>query len=526
MLRLFLALSMAFFISSCIAQVNFTSDYIANNPIGNGKVLEPDQQIEVHEAYLREAIENKDTLRQIYGLFYLFADYFKTNNYVEQKKLVIQAQKLIDQNSKPEWQGALVQRTAYLAEIIDNDIQGAIEQYKNAVQLCKEAKDSLCIAESLEQLSNLNKNINNYELAENYFSEAIVLLEKFTTPRGLALAYNNYALLAQNQDKLKVADEYLSKAIAITSEIKDTFNTAIYLSNQAVIYYEEGRYHEAIKIFHDLEIVNERNSWRDNLMYNYMGLSGSYESIGEYQKAGEYTQKYFELKEALTGAKIRKQIEQLEKEDESNKNELILREKENQLQKSHIIRDRLLGMAGLLSLLCIGLYYFWYTAKRNIQKEKQDHLNYIHDLRKILQVKNIEINSLNQKLNDLQALDVESVTTDSGESTTDVSPIDITDEEYKVFDTRIVNDEGITAFKSYFDKIYPGLLIKVRKIWPDITDAEERLFMLIKLRIKSKEAAEILGISQSSVKKSRYRLRKRLDIESSIDLEQYIQSIK
>jgi DNA-binding CsgD family transcriptional regulator len=67
--------------------------------------------------------------------------------------------------------------------------------------------------------------------------------------------------------------------------------------------------------------------------------------------------------------------------------------------------------------------------------------------------------------------------------------------------------------------------MNVRKKWPSITSAEERLMMLIKLKIKSKEAADILGISSDSIKKSRNRLRKRLELDIDINLDDYISKI-
>lgn len=519
--RFLLALALAMSVSICLAQVNFKKDYLDNNPIESSNTLNHDDQITIHEAFLQKAINQQDTLNQIYGLFYLFADYYKTNDYVELKKIVLKAQKIIDKNSKPEWQAALLMRTAYIVEIIDKNVPQAIEQYKNAISLCNEAKDTLCIAESLEQLSNLNKNLNNYELAEGYFKEAVVLMEKYASPSGIALTYSNYSLLASDQGKYKIAEEYIDKAIDIAIERQDTFTQVMYVSNKASILLGQQRYRDAIELYHDVLPINIRNNWSDNLIYNYAGLVNSYEDLGDFEKSNIYLQKYYELKESLEGAVVQKKIDQLEMKDQLYSKELALKEKESQLQKSINLRDRLLAMALILGLSCLALYYFWHVSRRNSKKEKEHHLNYINDLRKILKAKNTEIHEWAEKS--------DSLLRNEHTTTTHKIPLDEeidSDPDYKIFDARIINDEGIIAFKSYFDKIYPGLLIRVRERWPSISDAEERLLMLIKLRIKTKEASDILGISQSSVKKSRNRLRKRLEIESSIDLENFVQEIR
>lgn len=79
-------------------------------------------------------------------------------------------------------------------------------------------------------------------------------------------------------------------------------------------------------------------------------------------------------------------------------------------------------------------------------------------------------------------------------------------------------------FKILFEKTYPGYLIKLRSSHPDLSEAEERLFLFIKLKLNTTEAAGILGISVDSVKRTRNRLRKRLELGQEISLENYIQN--
>ncbi len=52
-----------------------------------------------------------------------------------------------------------------------------------------------------------------------------------------------------------------------------------------------------------------------------------------------------------------------------------------------------------------------------------------------------------------------------------------------------------------------------------------KLCALIKLQLNLKESAAVLGISPESVKTARYRLRKKLDIDSQISLHQFMENI-
>ncbi|MBP7643797.1 MAG: hypothetical protein KA767_10670, partial [Saprospiraceae bacterium] len=96
------------------------------------------------------------------------------------------------------------------------------------------------------------------------------------------------------------------------------------------------------------------------------------------------------------------------------------------------------------------------------------------------------------------------------------------DIEDQIFNTKILNDDDYHTFKAYFEKAYPGYLLKIRKNWRDITAAEERLFLLIKLKLKNKDIADILGISATSVKKTRNRLRKKLNLPEDLELETFV----
>jgi hypothetical protein len=86
----------------------------------------------------------------------------------------------------------------------------------------------------------------------------------------------------------------------------------------------------------------------------------------------------------------------------------------------------------------------------------------------------------------------------------------------------ILTDADWDRFKMLFEKVYPGFFHQIKSKAPDITNAELRVAALSKLRITSKEAASLLGITHASVNKTRQRLRQRLELEHGSDLEQFL----
>ena len=88
---------------------------------------------------------------------------------------------------------------------------------------------------------------------------------------------------------------------------------------------------------------------------------------------------------------------------------------------------------------------------------------------------------------------------------------------------KILTDTDWQKFQELFSKVHIGLIDRLKTNYPKLTEAELRLLLLIKLKFSTKLNAEILGISVSSVRKSRYRLKKKLCVNGE-ELDQFIEN--
>ncbi|MEJ7678709.1 MAG: helix-turn-helix transcriptional regulator [Segetibacter sp.] len=95
----------------------------------------------------------------------------------------------------------------------------------------------------------------------------------------------------------------------------------------------------------------------------------------------------------------------------------------------------------------------------------------------------------------------------------------------KLVSTTILTENDWQHFRNLFEQVHPGFLYRLREKFTDLSPAEIRLLMLIKLALSSREMANMLGISIESVRKSRYRVRKKLKLEEESNLEVLIQQI-
>jgi AmiR/NasT family two-component response regulator len=92
----------------------------------------------------------------------------------------------------------------------------------------------------------------------------------------------------------------------------------------------------------------------------------------------------------------------------------------------------------------------------------------------------------------------------------------------KTIDENVKFDNDWYRIKAHFEKIYPGFFDRLRKRFPQLTPNDHKLCALLRMNLNTKEISHILKITAPSTEISRIRLRKKLGLEKSVNLTQYI----
>lgn len=95
----------------------------------------------------------------------------------------------------------------------------------------------------------------------------------------------------------------------------------------------------------------------------------------------------------------------------------------------------------------------------------------------------------------------------------------------KIISKGVNHDKEWNDFNTYFESINKNFYSKIKTAYPDISPNDLKICALIKLNMSTKEMAGILNISPDSVKTARYRLRKKLQLETEDNLTGFILSI-
>ena len=83
-------------------------------------------------------------------------------------------------------------------------------------------------------------------------------------------------------------------------------------------------------------------------------------------------------------------------------------------------------------------------------------------------------------------------------------------------------DKEWEDFKLHFEHVHQHFFTRLKEACPELSSAELKLCALIRLNLNMKESASILGISPTSVKTARYRLRKKLNLNQEASIMDYL----
>jgi DNA-binding CsgD family transcriptional regulator len=95
---------------------------------------------------------------------------------------------------------------------------------------------------------------------------------------------------------------------------------------------------------------------------------------------------------------------------------------------------------------------------------------------------------------------------------------------------RIINgsvqiDKDWENFNRHFEQVHQGFYSKLKKENQSLTSNDLRLSAMLRMNLSSKEVAAIMNVSPDSVKKARYRLRKKLQLEEEADLHSFMMQV-
>ncbi|HKK88090.1 MAG TPA: hypothetical protein VJ917_04515, partial [Saprospiraceae bacterium] len=98
--------------------------------------------------------------------------------------------------------------------------------------------------------------------------------------------------------------------------------------------------------------------------------------------------------------------------------------------------------------------------------------------------------------------------------------------ELRVIENKLKDDKRLQEdwenFTKHFNRIHNNFIRRLKKEYPHLTPNDLKLCAYLRLNLRTKEIAPLLGISVRGVEVSRYRLRKKLNLDSNTNLNDFM----
>lgn len=409
--------------------------------------------------------------------------------------------------------------TGLLAAVEFNleNFSNSIEYNKKALKIYQDNNDQFYSAQALNDIGNSYYYLEDYDQALKYLHKSNKLSKKVNSKDLIATSLGNIGKVYTKLNKHEEAIVNLNKSLEITRKSGNQYKTIESLNDLGIVYNTINKPQTAIPKFNEAITLAEKINANQNLKISHFNLSKSYSKLNNNKLALEEYKKFTDVSDSIFNETKIKQIEELrtiyqtekkEQEITFQKNEIeLLQEK----QKASTLQKSLLVL-GIISLL-VMFSLMYYALRQKMKKNKLVRENLNKDLEfkskeltthaLHLAQKNEVLESLKQKVKDLKA-------NNSGQGCQQI---------IQEINFNLQDDNNWENFSRYFEQVHSGFNTSVKKKFPSITTNELRLMALLRMNMSSKEIASILNISNEGVKKARYRLRKKLALESDDSLQ-------
>lgn len=387
------------------------------------------------------------------------------------------------------------------------------------------------------------------------------------------LSYNYYLICATYRElgEPKFAKVYLDSCLTHFSENQDHISMPYLNFEKAVILSQEDKKDEALELFQKIKPWFEENSPSYMvLIYAYWG--DVYRDLSDFQKSEEYYKMALEVsksynshvdftplvyekladiyikkgyyKKAYESQDLAQELDAQFFDSRSPINRPLLEikdefrlEKERQerlIEKQHLERleqqdeilllQRVILSGAIVFLLVIGWIYLRYLRSKHRAEKQLISRNKELEMQKaeeLLELKNKELAASALQLVEKEEF-LKEIKSKLKTANGNIEQAEINEVLRSISHS---NQNNWEEFKLRFTAVNEKFYNKVTSQYPNLSQADQKICALIKLNFSSKEMARLLGISVESVHTTRYRLRKKMGLERSVNLEDYIANI-
>jgi len=354
----------------------------------------------------------------------------------------------------------------------------------------------------------------NYKKAEALYS----------TKHDKSKVNGNLALLYYTLKDYDKAIFVFKENIQIFKELQIQNELSIYHKNLAGCYQDMGLYEKAIQHLDSAIAIAEKLKHKDLLQKEYFNRSLAYQSKGDYKKALADFSLYKAYNDSLNNTEEAKRITALELNYKFEKEKLQANfnlETERSKKQLYLILFVLTAVSAVTIFVLVrkNTKYQLDLSKRKLEEENLQRKN----AEQILQLKEAELkteflnNKIKEEVQHFFEKELKAILKLGEEERTKAIKSLLLSVKSKSSDYG--PSQNLTE---YIDQVSHEFKIKINTHFPFFNEKEKKLLYLMKLGLSTNEIKDLQNTSLASVKSIRYRIRKKLEIDSEADIIAYI----
>lgn len=456
----------------------------------------------------------------------------------------LKAKGIADSIGSPELSASVFHNMGQLYLDMRNT-QLARDYYLRALNIRKTNNNPRYLAETLNGLALVSWLSGKLDTALVYLNQTLKIAEKLKNEEGISKAYNNIGIVYHEMKKDDVALSYLFKALAISQPRHDKWLSAEICNNIGEASISTGNYKQAELYLAKARAYAEPIKASLLIADNFRYMARLYSKTGKYELAYVYQERFHALDDSIFNRNNYTIISELTSVFELEKKEqsILLQKQQIELLKQKKTNDKLLVII-LAVIIFFMLLIAWIIMNRQkrintrnklllekdeqllvaqellVQKEKEEKKRLIQELdnkNRFLIDFALYIGMKNEFLLNLRE-QLKKLLNRQG-----ASP-EIRDIIFQVNQNLRHNKEVVDLQKNV-EKVNFEFIQKLMERFPGLNENEKHLVFLLRLKFTSKEIADIRAVSVKAVEISRYRLKKKMNLDDNDSLVAFIQKI-
>lgn len=376
---------------------------------------------------------------------------------------------------------------------------------------------------------------SNDSLAISYYNEALSIFKEKGNFIEVASIYMVFGSNEYDKGKFEEALKYYEEANDFFKSQKEeylgprSYILVNILGNFGRVYYQLGEREKAIDYLEESLGLAKQNHYLTWVEINSHELFKIYEDEGNYKKALDYFKLYEESgDQILSESSIRKitQLEmQFEFDEKIREKELEVAQKEAEQQKRELMYLLFIVFGVLITIVAVLLYLN--QRNKTIKVElKRKNLGLEHDkLQQELEHRNRELAT-----NVMFLLKKNEFITHTAEKLASAK------KKFKEENKRLIQDvirdllqntskDVWKEFEVRFQEVHSDFYNNLNEKFPDLTPNEKKICAFLRLNMSTKDISAITYQSVRSIDMARFRLRKKIGLETDENLVTFLAQV-